>query len=66
MDFHKVLNKVSHHRLSRILNSLETKRHAQIKYWKETAGGKHQALQEKEVTRELLHHVLLILSYSAW
>lgn len=36
MDFQKVLNKVSHHRLSRILSSLETKRNSQMKYWKKS------------------------------
>jgi len=38
MDFQKVLSKVSHHRLSRISSSLETKRNSQMKYWKERVG----------------------------
>ena len=36
--FQKVLNQVFHHRLSRLLSSLETKRNSQMKYWKEVGG----------------------------
>lgn len=38
VDSQKVLNKLSNHRLLRILSSLETKRNSQMKHWKERVG----------------------------